>query len=33
MERFLKRHEDRIVGTITGFDRILFRGSFRSFEY
>lgn len=26
MERFLERYRDRIVGTITGFDRILFRG-------
>jgi ABC-type antimicrobial peptide transport system permease subunit len=33
MERFLKRHENRIIGTIAGIDRILFRGSFRSLEY
>jgi hypothetical protein len=33
MERFLKRHEDRIIDTIAGFDRILFRGSLRAFEY
>jgi hypothetical protein len=33
MERFLKRYEDHIVGTIAGFDRILFRGSIRSLEY
>lgn len=26
MERFLERYNDRIVGTIAGFDRILFRG-------
>jgi hypothetical protein len=26
MERFVKRHESRIVGSISGFDRILFRG-------
>lgn len=26
MKRFLKRHKDRIVGTISGFDRILFHG-------
>ena len=25
MERFLTRHQDRIAGTITGFDRILFQ--------
>lgn len=30
MERFLKRHEGRILGTITGFDRILFRGNLSS---
>lgn len=30
MERFLKRHEGRIRGIITGFDRILFKGSLRS---
>lgn len=30
MERFLKRHKDRIVGTIAGFDRILFRGTMLS---
>ncbi len=30
MERFLKRHEDRISGTIAGFDRVLFRGSLLS---
>jgi hypothetical protein len=30
MERFLKRHRDRIMGSITGFDRLLFRGSLLS---
>jgi hypothetical protein len=33
MERFLKRHESHIEGTIAGFDRILFRGSLRALEY
>jgi hypothetical protein len=33
MERFLKRHEDRLVGSITGFDRLLFRGVLRSISY
>jgi hypothetical protein len=33
MERFLKRHEGRIIGTIAGFDRILFRGSLMSICY
>lgn len=27
MERFVKRYADRIVGSIAGFDRILFRGN------
>lgn len=30
MERFMKRHESRIVGSIAGFDRILFRGNISS---
>lgn len=30
MERFLRRHKDRIVSSIAGFDRILFRGSLLS---
>ena len=30
MERFSKRHEGRIKGIISGFDRILFKGSLRS---
>jgi len=30
MERFVKRHGDRIVGSIAGFDRILFRGNLSS---
>ena len=33
MERFLNRHKDDIVGTLSGFDRILFRGSLRSLSY
>jgi len=33
MERFLKRHEGRIKGIISGFDRILFRGTLRSISY
>src|SRR5262245_61277525 len=27
MERFLSRHESRIVGSIAGFDRMIFRGT------
>ncbi len=30
MERFIERYKDRIVGTIAGFDRILFRGQILS---
>lgn len=33
MEHFLKRHEGHVVGTIAGFDRVLFRGGIRSLEY
>ncbi len=33
MERFLTRHKDRISGTITGFDRILFRGTIRCLSH
>jgi hypothetical protein len=30
MKRFLKRHEDRVQGTIAGFDRVLFKGNLSS---
>lgn len=30
MERFLKRHQDRPIGVIAGFDRMLFRGTILS---
>lgn len=30
MERFVKRHGNRIVGSIAGFDRVLFRGNLSS---
>jgi hypothetical protein len=33
MERFRHRHSDRIIGTLSGFDRILFRGTLRSLSY
>lgn len=33
MDAFLKRHRSRIVGTLSGFDRILFRGTLRSISY
>src|ERR1041384_739580 len=33
MERFLKRHQNRVAGTIAGFDRVLFAGTLRSISY
>ena len=33
MERFLKRHQNRVIGTIAGFDRLLFGGTLRSISY
>jgi hypothetical protein len=33
MERFLTRHGDRVVGILSGFDRLLFRGTLRSIAY
>jgi hypothetical protein len=33
MERFLSRHKDDILGTLSGYDRILFRGTLRSISY
>ena len=33
MERFLERHQDRITGVLSGFDRVLFRGTLRSISY
>lgn len=33
MKRFLERHGDRITGTLSGFDRMLFRGSLRSITH
>jgi hypothetical protein len=33
MERFLQRHAGRISGVLSGFDRVLFRGTLRSLSY
>lgn len=33
MERFLTRHDGRIAATLSGFDRVRFRGSLRSISY
>src|SRR5205809_6879355 len=30
MERFIERYQDRVVGVLSGFDRLLFRGILRS---
>src|SRR5881397_1526312 len=30
MERFFERHQGRILGVLSGFDRMLFRGTLRS---
>jgi hypothetical protein len=33
MKRFLERHSGRVTGTLSGFDRVLFRGTLRSIAY
>lgn len=33
MEQFLSRHKDHINGVLSGFDRVLFRGTLRSISY
>jgi len=33
MQTFLDRHRERIAGVLSGFDRVLFRGTLRSLEY
>jgi hypothetical protein len=33
MERFVTRHRDRIAGILSGFDRMIFRGTLRSLSY
>jgi hypothetical protein len=33
MKRFLERHNGRITGTLSGFDRVLFRGTLRSIAH
>src|SRR5438128_6427750 len=33
MERFVTRYQHRIAGILTGFDRMLFRGTLRSISY
>ena len=33
MQEFIARHRDRIKGTLSGFDRLVFRGTLRSIAY
>jgi hypothetical protein len=33
MKRFLERYDDRIEGILSGFDRVVFRGSLTSIDY
>ena len=33
MQRFLERHREQVVGVLSGFDRVLFRGTLRSLAY
>jgi len=33
MQGFIERHHDRLVGVLSGFDRILFRGTMRALSY
>ena len=33
MERFLARRSSRIAGVVSGFDRLLFRGTLRSISF
>ena len=33
MQRFLDQHKERIVGVLSGFDRVLLRGTLRCLEY
>jgi hypothetical protein len=31
MHEFIAKHQDKIAGTLSGFDRLVFRGHLRSF--
>src|SRR4030042_440691 len=33
MKSFLPRHSQRLLGVLSGFDRVLFRGTLRSISY
>lgn len=33
MQRFIEKHRDKIIGVLSGFDRLIFRGTLRSIAY
>ena len=33
MHEFIAKHQDKIAGTLSGFDRLVFRGHLRSIAY
>jgi hypothetical protein len=33
MQQFIAKHQDQITGTLSGFDRLVFRGTLRSIAY
>ena len=33
MQEFIAKHQDKIAGTLSGFDRLVFRGHLRSISY
>jgi len=33
MDQFIARHREQIVGVLSGFDRVVFRGTLRSIAY
>jgi hypothetical protein len=33
MHEFIAKHEDKITGTLSGFDRLVFRGTLRSISH
>ena len=33
MKRFLEKHESKIIGVLSGFDRLIFRGGIKGLLY
>jgi len=33
MHEFIAKHQDKIIGTLSGFDRLVFRGTLRSIAH